>query len=267
MRRLASQELRDGLWSWPIYIVAAAGLLVAVLLTYNSLSFVASSKLQILSRPFYLPLLIVTTLALLYITAWAVLAIVRPREQGALRVLFFAPVDPISLLVGHILAGLALYSILALITTPILVILALLTNLPFSPLLIVGMVVSPVFAVPAVAAGLFLSTIARSSRSAMFLFVAAVLVVMGLQVGYSALLRVPPTSTYYDALLFLRELLRTIRDGLNWVSPLALLTGGLDAALRASWPELLLRAGVALIGSGVWLWLAIWGLGRRGVLP
>jgi hypothetical protein len=267
MRRVAVQELRDALLSWPWYVAVAVGLLLAVLLIYNSLSFVATSKLLIMSRPFYLPLVIIATLAMLYITAWSILAIARPRDQGALRVLFFAPVDPTGLLGGHLLAGIAIYGLMLVLTTPLLVVLALLTNLPFPPLLLVGAAVAPVFALVAVALGLFISSIASTSRSAMFVFIAVVLLVLGVQGGYRALLSVPPTSTYYDALLFLRALLRAISAGLDWVSPIALLSGGLDAALRANWSDLLLRAAAALISGGVWLWLAVWGLGRRGVLP
>jgi len=267
MRRVAAQELREALVSWPWYITAAIGLLLAVLLTYNALSFVAVSKLLIMSRPFYLPLLGVATLAMLYIMAWGVLAIARPRDQGALRVLFFAPVHPVGLLGGHLLAGLLVYALLMLSTTPLLVLLALRANLPFSPLLIAGALVAPLFALPAVAIGLFISSIAPSSRSAMFLFVGVVLLVLGIQGGYQAMLNVPPTSSYYDALLFVRELLRRISDVLGWVSPTALLSAGLDAVQRASWLDLLLRVAAALIGCGVWLWLAVWGLNRRGVLP
>ena len=154
-----------------------------------------------------------------------------------------------------------------LLTTPLLVALALLTNLPFPPLLLIGAAVAPVFALAAVALGLFISSVASTSRSAMFVFIAVILLALGIQGGYRALLSVPPTSTYYDALLFLRVLLRALSAGLDWVSPIALLSGGLDAVLRASWMDLLLRAAAALIGSAVWLWLAVWGLGRRGVLP
>jgi ABC-type transport system involved in multi-copper enzyme maturation permease subunit len=267
MRHVAAQELREALVGWPWYITAAVGLLLAVLLTYNSLSFVATSKLLIMSRPFYLPLLIIATLAMLYIMAWGVLAIARPRDQGALRVLFFAPVGPIGLLGGHLLAGLAVYALLIALATPLLVLLAFLTNLPFPPLLLVGALVAPLFALVAVALGLFISSVAASSRSAMFLFVGVVLLALGIQAGYQAMLSVPPTSRYYDALLFVRALLRTLSDVLDWVSPTALLSAGFDAALRANWLDLLLRVAAALIGCGVWLWLAVWGLNRRGVLP
>jgi ABC-type multidrug transport system permease subunit len=267
MRRIAAQELHEALIGWPWYITAATGMLLAVLLIYNSLNFVASSKLLIMSRPFYLPLLVIATLAMLYIMAWGVLAIARPRDQGALRVLFFAPVDPLGLLGGHLLAGLAVYGLLLALTTPLLVLLAWLTNIPFPPLLLLGALVAPVFALLAVAIGLFLSSVAASSRSAMFLFIGVVLLVLGIQAGYQALLRVPPTNRYYDALLFARGLLRAISDVLDWVSPTALLSAGLDAVLRASWLDLLLRLGATLAGCGAWLWLAVWGLNRRGVLP
>jgi hypothetical protein len=114
---------------------------------------------------------------------------------------------------------------------------------------------------------LFISAIASSARGAVFLFAAALAVVLAAQIGYSALLQVPPTSRYYDALLFLRELLRVIRETLQWVSPLALLSQGLDAAFRGSWRELMLCVASGVTGAVIWLALAVWALARRGVLP
>ena len=76
-----------------------------------------------------------------------------------------------------------------------------------------------------------------------------------------------PTSRYYDALLFLRELLQAMREALQWISPLELLSQGLDAANRASWRELLLHVVSGLVGAAIWVALAVWALGRRGVLP
>ena len=123
------------------------------------------------------------------------------------------------------------------------------------------------FASVAIAIGLFISTIAASSRSAMFFFGATLLVTLAIPIGYTALLGVPPTSRYYDTLLFLRELVRTLRDLLNWISPYALLSAGVDAAMRASWGDLLQRLAVGVAGGVIWAALAIWGLRRRGVLP
>jgi hypothetical protein len=266
-RQIAGQELRDALFGWSFYLTAAIGPLLSALFVYNSLNFVAESGLQILARPFYVPVLVTTTLAALYIAAWATLAIARPRDQGALRVLFFAPVDAYGVIGGHMLAGAALYGLLVLVAGPLLGLLSTLTNLPFPPLLLVGLLASPVFASVAIAIGLFISTIAASSRSAMFFFGATLLVTLAIPIGYTALLGVPPTSRYYDTLLFLRELVRTLRDLLNWISPYALLSAGVDAAMRASWGDLLQRLAVGVAGGVIWAALAIWGLRRRGVLP
>jgi hypothetical protein len=262
-RQIAGQELRDALFGWSFYLTAAIGPLLSALFVYNSLNFVAASGLLILARPFYVPVLVTTTLAALYIAAWATLAIARPRDQGSLR----APVDAYGVIGGHILAGVAIYALLVLAAAPLLGLLAALTNLPFPPLLLVGLLVSPVFAAVAVAIGLCISTIATSSRSAMFFFGATLLVVLAIPIGYTALLKVPPTSRYYDALLFLRGLVQILRDLLNWISPYALLSAGTDAALRASWGDLIQRLVVGVAGGVVWAGLAVSGLQRRGVLP
>jgi len=266
-RLLAVQELRDALFGWSFYLTAAIGPLLSALFVYNSLNFVASSGLQILARPFYVPVLVTTTLATLYLAAWATLAIVRPRDQGALRVLFFAPVDAYGVIGGHLLAGIALYSLLLLAATPLLGLISVLTNLPFPPPLLVGLLAAPVFAAVAVAIGLCISTIAASSRSAMFFLGATLLVVLAIPIAYTALLSVPPTSRYYDALLFLRDLVRMLRTLLSWISPYTLLSAGLDAAMRSSWGDLIQRLAAGVGGCVVWAALAIWGLQRRGVLP
>lgn len=264
--QIARQELRDALFSWSFYLTASLGPLLSALFVYNSLNFVSESGLQILGRPFFVPALTVGTLAALFLAAWATLAIARPRDQGALRVLFFAPVDAAGVIMGHVLAGVIIYALLVLAATPLLALLSLLTNLPLPPLLLVGLLASPLAAGVAVAIGLFISSIAATSRSAMFFFGASLLLVLAIPIGYAALLSVPPTTRYYDALLFLRELVRTIRDILNWVSPYALLGDTLDAAQRGSWGELLGHMLIAAIGCVAWTWLAIWGLRRRGVL-
>ena len=141
------------------------------------------------------------------------------------------------------------------------------TNLPWPTTLLMGVLVSPALVAPAVGIGLFISAVAPSGRSAVFVFAAALAFVLATQIGSSALLQIPPTSRYYDALLFLRELLQAMREALQWVSPLELLSQGLDAANRASWRELLLHVVSGLVGAVIWLALAVWALGRRGVLP
>ncbi|HBY97956.1 MAG: hypothetical protein M5U01_11760 [Ardenticatenaceae bacterium] len=267
IQRIARQEIRDALLGWGVYLTAGAGLLLAVLLVYNSARFVAGSGLQILARPFLSPLVAASTLALLYVTVVATLAIARPREQGALQVLFFAPVDAIGLVGAYFVAGIVVYLLLVLLLVPLLVLLALLTNVFLPPALLWGLLPSVGVAGLAVAFGIFLSAVAGSSRSAVLLLVTVVILLFAIQGGYTALLNVPPTSRYYDALLFLRVFLRVLNDLLLWVSPIGMLGHCLDAALRNDLLLLLRDSVRAVAVSLVWLGLAVWAVRRRGVLP
>jgi hypothetical protein len=265
-RAIAVHEIRDALVGWAFYLTATIATLLSALFVYNSLNFVDNSGLQILARPFFVPALITTTLAALYMAAWATLAIARPRDQGALRVLFFAPVDAYGVMIGHVLAGTALYALLVVVTTPLLALIGLFTNLPLPPLLLLALLSSPVYAAAAVALGLCISAVAASSRSAMFVLGAALIAALAIPAAYTALLGVPATSRYYDALLFLRGVLRTLRDILGWISPFALIASGMEATVRAGWLDTLLRLGAAAAGCVAWSCLAIWGLEKRGVL-
>jgi hypothetical protein len=265
--QVSRAEVREAVYGWSLYLAAAVVVLVGVILVYNTLRSVSESGLEIVSRPFYASLLVATSVGAVYLMAWAALAIARPRDQGALRVLFFAPIDPVGLVGAHLVGAIVVYTLFMLITMPLFAVLAALTNLPLPATLFAGVLVSPALVAPAIGIGLFISAIASSARGAIFVFAAALAFVLAAQVSYSALVQMPPTSRYYDALLFLRELLRFIRDALQWVSPLALLSQGLDAAFRGSWRELLLYVASGIGGAAIWLALAVWALTRRGVLP
>lgn len=264
---VARRELRDVLFGWSLYVAAAAALLVGVLLVHNTGAAVAASGLEIVARPFYLPLLAATSLATLYLAGWATLAIARPRDQGALRVLFFAPIDPLGLLAANLLAGIAVYLVFLLLTVPLLILLAAIANLPFASALLPGIAASPAFVAPAIAMGLLISVVAPSTRGAALIFVALLAGIIAVQVGYGALLQIPPSGRYYDALLFLRELLRGGQEALRWISPLALLSEGFDAAYREEWRELVTYVAAGIAGTIVWFAIAVLALGRRGALP
>ena len=267
LQRIARQQARDAMLGWAPYLVATLAVLIAVVLVYNAIRFTAESGLNIVANPFSLPLQSAAGLALLYVTVEATLAIARPREHGSLQVLFFAPIDVPVLIGAHFVSGVVVYLLFLLLLAPPLLLLAGLTNFVVPVALLWGGLLSVLVAGLAVAFGLFLSAAAPSGRAAILLLVAATLLLLIVQGGYAALLNIPPTSRYYDALLFLRVLLRSVHELLLWFSPFRMLDAILDAALRADWTALLQYSGAALAGTAVWLGAAVWALRRRGVLP
>ncbi len=267
IRRVARQQARDVFLAWSVYIAGAAAIAATAFIVYNAVRFVDESGLNIIVRPFFLPLQAVTTLALLFVTVEATLAVARPREQGSLQVLFFTPIDEVALVGAHLLAGMAVYAAFILALLPALLLLGALTNFVVPPALLWGLVPTVLVAGLAVAFGLFVSAAAPSGRAAVLLLMAAVLLLLAIQGAYAALLNIPPTSKYYDALLFARVVLRQIYGAMLWISPFRMADGMLDAALRGDVFVLLRHVGTALASTALWLGAAIWALRRRGVLP
>ena len=84
IRRIATQQPRDTLFGWGIYITAAIAVSIAALQIFNSVRFVGESSLNIEAQPFLLPLQVALSLAMLFVAIEATLTIARPREQGSL---------------------------------------------------------------------------------------------------------------------------------------------------------------------------------------
>ncbi len=265
-QRIARQQARETIFGWGFYIAAAIALLIAIVLVYNSVQFVGDTALNVVHRPFFLPLQAVTTVALLFVTIEAALGVARPREQGSLQVLFFAPVDGVTFLTGNLLAGLIVYVFLLLLLLLPLALLAWVTNFIVPPALIWGLLPTVLIAAVTISFGLVISTIAPSGRAAVLILVAAMLALLVIQAGYAALLGLPPTSRFYDALLFMRLLLHSLQEILLYVSPFRLLDATLAAALRGDIVSLGRYLLVALSSMVVWMTIAIVAFRRRGVL-
>lgn len=267
IRRIATQQPRETLFSWGIYIVTAFSVGIAALLVFNSIRFVGESSLNIIAQPFLLPLQAALTLAILFVAIEATLSIARPREQGSLQILFFAPIDELILIGGNFLAGLLVYILFVVLTLPTLLLLAWATNFVIPTQLLWAMIPSLFVVAVAVAFGLFVSAAAPSARSAVLILIAGILILLGLQSAYTALLSVPPTSRFYDALLFIRMVLANLQTLLSWLSPFHMLDIILTSSLNDDWLGLVKQVGIALITTVIWLLTAVRMLQRRGVLP
>lgn len=267
IRRIATQQPRDTLFGWGIYITAAISVSIAALQIFNSVRFVGESSLNIVAQPFLLPLQAALSLAILFVAIEATLAIARPREQGSLQVLFFAPIDESILIGGNFLAGLLVYILFVLLTLPILLLLAWITNFVI-PVILLWAIIPTILAVSVtIAFGLFVSAAAPSARAAVLILVAGILILLGLQSAYTALLNIPPTSRFFDALLLIRTILANLQTILSWLSPFRMLDVILTSSLNSDWLALVRQLGISLATTIIWLFAAVRMLQRRGVLP
>lgn len=265
--RIATQQSRDTFLGWGIYVTATVSLGLAALQIYNSVRFVSESSLNILAQPFLLPLQVALSLAMLFVAVESALAIARPREQGSLQILFFAPLDEQILIGGNVLSGLLVYLLFVLLTLPILLLLAWISNYVIPTKLLLAIIPTIIVVGVTITFSLFVSAAAPSARSAVLILVAGILILLGLQSAYTALLNIPPTSRFFDALLYIRIILAYLQSVLSWLSPFRMLDVILKASLNNDWLALIRQLGISLIMTLIWLVAAVRMLQRRGVLP
>ena len=266
IRKIGRQQSRDTLFGWGIYVTAAVSVGIAAILIFNSIRFVGESNLNIISQPLLVPVQVILTIAMLFVAVEATLSIARPRDQGALQVLFFAPIDESIVLGGNLLSGILIYLFFVVLTLPILLLIVWVANF-VAPIVLLWAVIPTILATGvALAFGLFISSAAPTARGAVLILVAVILVLLGLQSAYTALQSIPPTNRFFDALQFMRTILASLQVILSWISPFRMLDIMLVSALNQDWLELLRQMAISLGMIIVWFVAAVRMLQRRGVV-
>ncbi len=113
--------------------------------------------------------------------------------------------------------------------------------------------------------GLFISSLTGRIRSSVVTLLAILGAFLAVQFAYGALLGLGEEATISLPLLYLRQTLSYIFQGINWISPFAFLSRGLDAVVLESWSLYLANIVYCLIYSLIFMALSIFTMNRRGV--
>ena len=249
-----------------VYIVLSLALLAAVLSLGNSLNFINENGLLVASGAFTFPLFVVIFLSSLFLALSSVATIARERDQGTMEALFYGPIDSLSYVLGKYLAQIAIYILMAIVYIAGFFLYAGLTNLTFSPGLLWVILLSVLVASDFIAVGIFLSTLSGKVRTAVLLFLSVALLFLVIEVGHEILLAIPVEGGgYYNPLLFLQNILTFLNQVVDWLSPIAYLSQGLEAIRRGSVTSYLLTFIISLIYTLIFLGLSVITLERKGV--
>lgn len=264
--QIGRRALNSTLYSLGFYTVASIALAVASTLLLNNLAFLDENGLLVLIRPFFLPVFVCAVLLSLYLALHATLHLVREREQGTLRVLFFGPVDGVSYLLGRLWSQSVLFALAggALLLWAVSVgrLTGLLVQIDLLAVLGLGLLANAAL----VAFGLLVGAWGRTARTALVLFLMALLLALLIQFGDQAILSLAAQTpaNRQDPLAFLRDALLVLNSLLLWFSPFAQMGRGMDALLVGNGSLLLLHTG-AICGQGILYFTgAAWALKRGG---
>lgn len=256
----------SSLYSPGVYAATVLALLVASTLVLNNLAFLDENGLLVLTRPFFLPVFVCTVLLSLYLSLHATLHLVREREQGTLKVLFFGPVDGVSYLLGRLWSQSLLFAMAGGVVLFWAIGLGWLTNLLVQADLLAVLGLGLLTNSGIVAFGLLVGAWGRTARTALVLFLLAVLLVLVAQFGTPVVEQLASNTpaNRQDSLLFLRTALDGLNGLLLWFSPFAQMSRGMDALLVGDGGRLLLHTGGLLGQMALYFSGAVWALKRGG---
>ncbi|WP_132012364.1 ABC transporter permease subunit [Hydrogenispora ethanolica] len=260
--RIAGRGIRAALLGFGLYGVTCAGALLAVLATGVHLGALAENGLLVIANPLNFPFYMVTVLSAMYLAVIAAISISRERERGTLEVLFYGPVDPVSLMIAKFLEPVGIYGLILAMDAVILAGFGSATGFGFPGEAGLAMLLALAPLSCMIALGLLLSALTARIRGSVLALVAILFGLLIIQWGdtvVNGLENLPPALVPAKALLSLAAGL------LSWVSPFAYLSRGWAAIETADPGAALLVLAGSLAYTLILLALAVLSLRVKGV--
>ncbi|MEW6226554.1 MAG: ABC transporter permease subunit [Bacillota bacterium] len=263
VRTLTFRELKSLFLGFEVYVVATIVLLGSAAIVSSFLRSVSDVGLQVSAEPLLLPFCFAVVVFGLYLGLLATLTISRERDRGTLEVLFYGPVDTLSYVAAKFVGSIAVYAITIFVTVVAFGVLSLTTSLALTGRLARVGILSIFSVSTAISCGILLSSITSKTRNSAILFV---LIMVGL--GMVSLLEGYFTSLGQDVSGLgqnARVLIVWLGRGLDWLSPAAYVSRGIEAG-RVGDTRMLVRGVIAPIVYTVFLlWLSVQAFKWKGV--
>ena len=260
----AKWEFLKALFSFQNYIAVFLSLGVAWWIVNNMINTVAQNGLIIEANPFMLSFLATLLPYAVFLALAVAVSLAREIEQRTFEVLFFAPIRFTSFVLGRFLGQLTYY----LIALPLVLIFfigyATSMNLRVGLGLLGAIALSPFVVASVVGFGFLIAAYLRKTRVTVVVLLAVVLLLLGVQFAHVLLPTLQPAEAD-TTLLVLTDVVGVIYRVVEWISPFAYLTKGIDAAQIGA-PELYARVVLASLAYTVLtLLLSVWVLQEKGI--
>jgi ABC-type transport system involved in multi-copper enzyme maturation permease subunit len=201
----------------------------------------------------------------LFLAVWAAISAARDRENGTLEVLFYAPVEEFSYVLGKV-GGLLLAYLAALpVLVACLLLISLVTGFLLTPIVLASIALSTVPAAEVISFGVLLSIGTNGVRSALLALIGIVVLLLGATLAYRMVLLFPiedPASP----MLPLRDALAAVNTVMAWISPFAYFERIVEGIATGAWRTALISLAAAMAYTIAMIGLAAHWLRRRGVV-
>jgi len=261
---LLKRDLLYSLFSWGYYGVLFVSFFASSFILKNFLDGIREDDILVTAFPLNYPLYITIIIISLYLVLVSAISISREREQGTLEVLFYGPVTSRNFLMAKYWKDFFLGVISLGFAAVYFYLVSALTNLGFTPGLIRALIMGVFLISCVVSFGIFISSLTGRVRSSIITLIAVLGAFLTIQFSYSTLLGMEKESMSVS-LFYIRQTLQLVFQGINWVSPFAYLSRGLDSVVLENWPLFITNVLYCVIYSVVLLLLSVLNMNRRGV--
>jgi ABC-type transport system involved in multi-copper enzyme maturation permease subunit len=264
-RVIAWRDAKAAMRGWSGYLALSAATLAAAWMLIVELRALEAAGILVRSEIFRAPLAASLLVLALFLAVSAAVSVARDRESGTLEVLFYAPVDEVSYVLGKIGGLLVAYLAALPVLLACLFLLALITGFPMTAGVLASLPLSLIPAAEIVSFGVLLSIGTDSVRSALLLLIGIVVLLFSVSTGYRLVLLLPiddPSSP----ILPLRDGLAALNAFVRWVSPFAYFERIVAGTTSGAWRTALLSLAAAVLYTAVAAGSAAAWLRRRTVL-
>jgi ABC-type transport system involved in multi-copper enzyme maturation permease subunit len=262
---IAWRDAKAAMRGWGGYLALSAATLAAAWTLIVEMRALEAAGILVRSEIFRAPLAASLLVLALFLAVSAAVSAARERESGTLEVLFYAPVDELSYVLGKVGGLLVAYLAALPVLLACLFLLDLATGIPLTVDAVASLPLSLIPAAEIVSFGVLLSIGTEGVRSALLLLLGIVILLFSVSIGYRLVLLLPiddPSSP----LLPLRDALAALNAVVLWISPFAYFDRIVVGATEGAWRTALLSLAAAALYTAAAVALAAAWLRRRTVL-
>lgn len=226
---IARMEGKKILFSLAHYLAISVSLFVAWLMLNSLVNSVQRVGLVVETNPFLLPFFAALVPYMIFLAIAVALTLTREIESRTIEVLFYAPLDFSSFVLGRFLGQITYF----LIALPFLVFFflgyAFQFNLRMTAGLFGAMILSPFTVACVIAFGILTASIFRKVRMTAIVLIIAIALLLVVQIAH-VLLPVLQVQEGSQALFLFTEVIEIGYRVVEWISPFAFLARGVEAA-------------------------------------
>lgn len=233
IRAIIKREARSSFFGLGIYIASTIACLVSAFIFNTYIDTVEGNNIMVMASPLNNPLFYAVIVATMYTAISSSTALSREKDKGTLEVLFYGPVDHLSVILAKFIEDIISFLIIMLLVTIYFLYTAITTNLGFSITYFYAVILAIFISSCMSSFGLWLSALTARIRTSILLLIVIIGGLIGLQFLQNYILTLKPENLSLSMVYIMGVVSNALRI-IRWVSPFSYLMNGINAVALGS---------------------------------